>query len=122
MEISLDINYVLNSKNYKYSGEVPNNTEKEYNSIKWEDSRKKPSWEEIKILWSEIEKNLLIIYCKSNAKTLISNSDWSVLSDVQIQNKSEFIAYREILRNYILNPVENPIFPPEPSPIWTINN
>jgi hypothetical protein len=56
--------------------------------------------------------------CKEEAKQLIANSDWSVLPDVKIQNKAEFENYRSILRELILNPVENPVFPTEPVPIW----
>lgn len=58
--------------------------------------------------------------CKDEAKKRIANSDWSVLPDVKISNKLDFENYRIILRNYILNPVENPVFPVEPQPIWTI--
>jgi len=57
--------------------------------------------------------------CKHEAKKRIANSDWSVLPDVSISNKSEFESYRSQLRNLILNPVENPIFPEEPQPIWS---
>ena len=57
--------------------------------------------------------------CESKAKELISKSDWSVLPDVNLQNKPEFENYRSILRNLILNPVENPVFPIEPNPIWS---
>jgi len=57
--------------------------------------------------------------CKSKAKDLIANCDWSVLPDVNLQNKSEFENYRSILRNLILNPIEDPIFPIEPTPIWS---
>jgi hypothetical protein len=64
---------------------------------------------------SEIKKDK----CKSKAKDLISKSDWSVLPDVKISNKSEFENYRNILRNFIINPVENPEFPIEPEPIWS---
>jgi hypothetical protein len=64
---------------------------------------------------SKIQKDL----CKSKAKELISNCDWSVLPDVKIQNKTEFENYRSQLRNLIINPVENPIFPVEPDPIWS---
>ena len=56
--------------------------------------------------------------CKNQAKQLIANSDWSVLPDVNITNKSEFESYRSQLRNLILTPVEDPIFPTEPNPIW----
>jgi len=57
--------------------------------------------------------------CKSKAKDLIANCDWSVLPDVNLQNKSEFENYRSRLRKLIINPVENPVFPIEPDPIWS---
>jgi hypothetical protein len=57
--------------------------------------------------------------CKDQAKQLIANSDWSVLPDVKINNKLEFENYRTQLRNLIINPVEDPIFPVEPNPIWS---
>ena len=57
--------------------------------------------------------------CKSESKKRIANCDWSVLPDVNISNKSEFENYRSQLRNLILNPVEEPIFPEEPQPIWS---
>jgi hypothetical protein len=89
-----------------------------YEDLQWNDSREKPTKEK----WLA-EKERLIAYqpykeCKDQAKILISKSDWAVLPDVKIENKTEFESYRSVLRNYILNPVENPIFPPEPEPIW----
>ena len=57
--------------------------------------------------------------CKDKAKQLIASSDWSVLPDVSITNKLEFENYRSQLRNLIINPVEDPIFPVEPNPIWS---
>ena len=57
--------------------------------------------------------------CKQEAKKRIANSDWAVLPDVNITNKPEFETYRTQLRNLIINPVEDPIFPVEPNPIWS---
>lgn len=57
--------------------------------------------------------------CEAKAKELISKCDWSVLPDVNLQNKSEFESYRSKLRQLIVNPVENPVFPIEPDPIWS---
>jgi len=57
--------------------------------------------------------------CEARAKELISKCDWSVLPDVKLTNKLEFENYRSILRNLILNPIEDPIFPIEPTPIWS---
>lgn len=56
--------------------------------------------------------------CKAEAKQRLANTDWAVLPDVQITNKSDFENYRAICRGYVLSPVTNPTFPPEPQPIW----
>lgn len=56
--------------------------------------------------------------CKQKAKQLLAACDWSVLPDVNISNKSEFEAYRATIREYIINPVANPVFPNEPQPVW----
>ena len=76
---------------------------------------KNDSWKVDKILKSEYLKN----QCKEKAKSLIASSDWSVLPDVNTTNKSDFENYRSILRNLIINPIEDPIFPIEPNPIWS---
>lgn len=57
--------------------------------------------------------------CKIKAKQLIAATDWSVLPDVGLQNKSEFEAYRAQLRALIVTPVANPVWPTEPSPVWS---
>ena len=69
---------------------------------------------------NDILNNLKKSECKTKSKQLIADCDWSVLPDVKIENKIEFENYRKILRNYILSPVENPIYPEEPTPIWIV--
>ena len=56
--------------------------------------------------------------CKAQAKALLAASDWSVLPDVQITNKSAFDNYRAILRGYVISPVTDPTWPTEPQPVW----
>ena len=56
--------------------------------------------------------------CKAQAKALLAASDWSVLPDVQITNKSAFDNYRAILRGYVISPVTDPTWPVEPQPVW----
>lgn len=56
--------------------------------------------------------------CKNLAKQKLSNSDWAVLPDVNITNRAEFEAYRVTIRNLVLNPVADPVFPTEPQPVW----
>jgi len=57
--------------------------------------------------------------CVENCKQLLQASDWSVLPDVGLQNQADYVLYRSILRNYVINPVENPDYPTLPTPIWS---
>lgn len=90
----------------------------DYNGLQWNDSSPKPTKSELDSQWNEVLEITKKQNCKNEAKKRIQACDWSVLPDVKISNKLDFENYRTILRNYILNPVENPIFPPEPEPIW----
>ena len=56
--------------------------------------------------------------CKTQAKLLLSASDWAVLPDVGLKNSTEFVTYRSILRGYAIQPVLNPVWPTEPQPVW----
>ena len=104
----------------KYKGNSWGLNANDPNQLTWSESNPipKPTKEQLDAQWDGV----LIITkkqnCENEAKRLIALTDWSVLPDVKINNKSEFENYRTILRNYILNPVENPIFPEEPNPIW----
>lgn len=66
--------------------------------------------------------------CKSEASNLLYATDWTTIPDVAdpqntpyLTNQAEFIAYRNIIRGYAVNPVENPNFPQVPSAIWSTN-
>lgn len=92
----------------------------EWEGLEWLDFRPQPTKE----AW-EAEKARLIAYqpkqdCKDKAKQLIAQTDWSQLPDrsSMIKNLQDFISYRDKLLELILNPVENPVFPDEPEPIW----
>jgi hypothetical protein len=93
----------------------------DYNTLEWNINNiiPKPSKQELDSKWLESISKLKKQKCKDQAKQLIALSDWSVLPDVNITNKSEFENYRSQLRNLIINPVEDPIFPVEPNPIWS---
>jgi hypothetical protein len=52
---------------------------------------------------------------RSRRNSLLLESDWTQLSDAQIENKSDWISYRQELRNITQNP--NPdtiVWPPKP--------
>jgi hypothetical protein len=57
--------------------------------------------------------------CKEKAKALIAKTDWAVLPDVGLANQDAFVFYRLNLRNLIKNPVADPVFETEPTPIWS---
>jgi hypothetical protein len=55
---------------------------------------------------------------KSKAEGLLAESDWSVLPDVPLQNKDEWIAYRAVLRDIATNPTLDPVWPVKPETVW----
>jgi len=57
---------------------------------------------------------------KQMAMELLSNSDWSVLSDVNLVNKAEWESYRTALRVIARNPQDGDInWPTKPQEIWS---
>ena len=56
MDIALTLVYLIGD-GCQYGGCTFDNTEDEYNALRWEDERKKPTWKELKAGW-EIIKNI----------------------------------------------------------------
>ena len=106
----LSINY--QGKSYVLVGNT-------YEGLEWYDTIPKPTKEELDSQWEKVKSDTNKSNCEKESKKRIANSDWSVLPDVKLTNKVEFENYRSILRNLILNPIEDPIFPVEPKPIWS---
>ena len=55
---------------------------------------------------------------KEYAKQLLENTDYSVLPDISLTNKDDFIEYRNMVRFIYFNPTVGAVFPEEPKPIW----
>jgi len=55
---------------------------------------------------------------KTQAESLLKESDWAILPDVPLQNKTEWETYRSALRQIVVNPTLEPIWPTKPSAIW----
>ncbi len=89
-----------------------------YDGLTWYSDTPKPTQAELDALAIPTETTVAKANCKSQAKSLLAASDWSVLPDVQITNKADFENYRAILRGYVISPVVNPTWPTEPQPIW----
>ena len=79
-------------------------------------------------LWTEKHneyKNLLvpteeqlIERVKLKAEKLLADSDWSVLSDVALQNQTDWLIYRNSLREIRINPTTEVIWPVKPEVVW----
>jgi hypothetical protein len=89
-----------------------------YDGLEWLDESTKPTQAELDALWQSTQDQIAKNACKNTAKALLAASDWSVLPDVQITNKSAFDNYRAILRGYVISPVTDPTWPTEPQPVW----
>jgi hypothetical protein len=89
-----------------------------YDGLTWLSDTPKPTQEELDALWIPTQDAIAKENCSSTAKSLLSNSDWSVLPDVGLANVSEYVTYRGILRGYVLEPVVDPVWPTEPTPVW----
>jgi len=92
----------------------------DYSGLDWLDQvQSKPTEQEVNDEIARLVAQQPFDDCKEKAKQLIAATDWSVLPDVGLQNKSEFEAYRAQLRALIVTPVANPVWPTEPSPVWS---
>lgn len=91
-----------------------------YEGLDWFDPSPKPTKKELESKWEETKSLYKKDECKDKAKSLLANSDWSTLPDVQTQlsNYNDFVSYRSQLRELVINPVENPVFPSEPEAKW----
>jgi len=91
----------------------------DYSNIEWFTPEiPQPTQAQVDATIAELMQQIPLDDCKKKAKELIAACDWSVLPDVNITNKADFEAYRATLRNYIVNPVADPVFPTEPQPVW----
>jgi len=64
---------------------------------------------------------------KTQATTILTNTDWTSIADVAdpaksnpyLMNQAEFIAYRSTVRNIAVNPTFDAVFPTQPQEIWS---
>ena len=65
--------------------------------------------------------------CSAQAKAILQSTDWTSIADVgdptksnpYLVNQAAFISYRSTVRNLAVNPVENPVWPVEPTEQWS---
>jgi Tfp pilus assembly protein FimT len=63
----------------------------------------------------------------TQAKQILSNTDWTSIADVAnpdksspyLMNQADFIAYRSTVRNIAINPTYDAVFPTQPVEQWS---
>jgi hypothetical protein len=101
-----------------YSGSQWNLNGDSYDGLTWYSDTPKPSQAELDALAIPTQDTVAKNSCSTQAKSLLAASDWAVLPDVGLKNSAEYVTYRGILRGYVLQPVVDPVWPTEPTPIW----
>ena len=92
----------------------------EYSGLEWLDQvQTKPTEQEVNDEIAALEAQAPFDACKNEAKARIAASDWSVLPDVGLSNLSAWQTYRAQLRDLIVNPVADPVWPVEPHALWS---
>jgi hypothetical protein len=92
----------------------------EYSGLIWRDETvPQPTQEELDALWAPTADAFAKKKCKEEASALLYETDWTQIPDCPLVNKQEFFDWRAIIRNYALNPVVDPVFPPKPETVWT---
>lgn len=91
----------------------------QYSDIEWLDTvQQLPTEQEINDEIASLNAQWPLDQCEKTAKQLLAEVDWSVLPDVNISNKTDFETYRAALRQFIFNPVPEPIWPERPTAQW----
>lgn len=124
--VALQFNTTTNSGHIEFNSTAPN-----------EDITSLPSWAvECFAAWDEadyLKKNppaptpeQLLEKCKFEALDCLKATDWAELSSVidptttpHLLNAADFISYRNIVRQYAINPVVNPVWPVRPNAVWS---
>jgi hypothetical protein len=76
---------------------------------------------DLQIVTTQAQKDV----CKQKASELLYATDWTTIPDVAsslnspyLTNQAEFITWRSQIRQLAVNPVADPTWPTEPTPVW----
>lgn len=105
-----------------YKGKVWSLNGDSYEGLNWQSDSQKPTKEELDAQWEEVLSIQTKNKCKTQAKQLLLESDWSELPSVieQLKNADEWKSYRMEIRKFIIAPIENPVFPNKPEIKWKV--
>lgn len=70
------------------------------------------------IIVTTVSDEAILQNCKAYAGAMLAKTDWAMMPDVKLVNKSEFTSYRAAMRKLRINPEINPEWPTMPTPVW----
>jgi hypothetical protein len=99
----------------------------DYSTLQWFSDTPKPTQAELDALIPNTADEVAKQNCKSEATSILSQTDWTSIPDVgsstasnpYLVNQAAFIAYRSQIRALAVNPVTNPIWPTPPTEQWS---
>ena len=100
----------------------------DYSTLIWySDDIAKPTQEACDAEIASLTANQPLAACKEQASSLLFGTDWTTIPDVAnpatsnpyLTNQTEFMAYRNQLRQLAVNPVADPVWPTAPTAQWS---
>jgi hypothetical protein len=99
-----------------------------YTTLVWESTTvAKPTQEALDAEIVTLDQEAPYNACKTEASRKLYLTDWTTIADVAdptksdpyLTNQADFVSYRSNLRKLAVNPVINPVWPVEPTAIWS---
>jgi hypothetical protein len=98
----------------------------EYSGLEWLDSTPKPTQAELDALWIPTQEADSKAANKATASSLLAGTDWTTIADIglptanpRLSNQSEFIAYRQVIRQIaVYPPAGEVVWPTPPTEVW----
>jgi hypothetical protein len=98
----------------------------EYSGLEWYDSTPKPTQAELDALWIPTQEADSKAANKATASSLLAGTDWTTIADIglpeanpRLGNQSEFIAYRQVIRQIaVYPPAGEVVWATPPTEVW----
>ena len=97
-----------------------------YDGLDWLDSTPKPTQAELDALWIPTQEADSKAANKATASSLLAGTDWTTIADIalpeanpRLGNQSEFIAYRQVIRQIaVYPPAGDIVWATPPTEVW----
>jgi len=100
----------------------------DYSTLVWLSSDiTQPTEEAVVAEQATLDAQQPLVNCTNKASALLSETDWTSIADVAnpavsnpyLTNQAAFLSYRSQVRNLAVNPVADPVWPTQPTAVWS---